>query len=89
MVWKFAEPFLFPVIGASVCLTEISPSLLFTSMICVVFSILVKMTFAFLVANVAGLSSEEQLFTCGLWSGKASVQVCNVAIMVDCCFINS
>ncbi|KAI9357357.1 hypothetical protein DFJ73DRAFT_821543 [Zopfochytrium polystomum] len=83
LVWKYAEPFLFPLIGASVCFVEISPSLLFTAMLCVVSSVLVKMLFAFLAASAAGLNSEEQTLTAGVWSGKASVQAALSTVTVE------
>ena len=75
LVWKFAEPFLFPVIGASVSLTEIPISTMVSSILCVIASISVKMMASFYSAWFAGLSQEEQLFTCGIWTGKGSVQV--------------
>ncbi|KAI8622551.1 hypothetical protein BC830DRAFT_1088749 [Chytriomyces sp. MP71] len=72
--WNLAEPFLFPLIGASVCLIEIRPIVLVLSVLCVFASICVRMAISFFTAQLAGLSIDEQIFTCGIWTGKASVQ---------------
>ncbi|KAJ3107500.1 Sodium/hydrogen exchanger 9B2 [Physocladia obscura] len=74
LVWNFAEPFLFPLIGASVCLIEIRPIILILSLLCVFISICVRMAASFIAAQMAGMSIDEQIFTSGLWAGKASVQ---------------
>ncbi|KAI9341977.1 hypothetical protein BDR26DRAFT_1006914 [Obelidium mucronatum] len=74
LIWNLAEPFLFPLIGASVCFMEIRPVILILSLLCVFISICVRMTVSFFTSQMAGLSIDEQIFTCGLWSGKASVQ---------------
>ncbi|KAI8852969.1 hypothetical protein BC829DRAFT_383428 [Chytridium lagenaria] len=60
LVWKFSEPFLFPLIGASVSFTEIRFHIILLSLMCISLSILSL--------------PEEQIFTCGLFTGKASVQ---------------
>ncbi|KAJ3113520.1 Sodium/hydrogen exchanger 9B2 [Phlyctochytrium bullatum] len=73
-VWKFAEPFLFSLIGASVCLLEMQASLVISALLCVALSIAVRMCCAYFTAWLAGLSPEEQVFTSGLLTGKASVQ---------------
>jgi Kef-type K+ transport system membrane component KefB len=78
LIWKYAEPFLFPVIGASVSLAELPFWTLLTSITAIIMSMLVKMGATFLTAKVAGLTPDEQLFTCGIWTGKGSVQVCKV-----------
>ncbi|KAJ3192710.1 Sodium/hydrogen exchanger 9B2 [Irineochytrium annulatum] len=44
LVWKFAEPFLFPLIGASVSLIEIPPKTIFLAMICVAMSVLAALS---------------------------------------------
>ncbi|KAJ3382450.1 Sodium/hydrogen exchanger 9B2 [Entophlyctis sp. JEL0112] len=72
--WNLAEPFLFPLIGASVCLNEIRPIVLVMALLVVFTSICVRMAVSFFSAQAAGLSIDEQIFTCGLWAGKASVQ---------------
>ncbi|KAJ3076864.1 Sodium/hydrogen exchanger 9B2 [Podochytrium sp. JEL0797] len=74
LLWNLAEPFLFPLIGASVCFVEIEPRILMLSLVCVLLSICVRMVLSFLTAQLAGLTVDEQVFTCGLWAGKASVQ---------------
>jgi Kef-type K+ transport system membrane component KefB len=74
-VWKLAEPFLFPLIGASVSFSDIKPSTLLTALCLVFLSISVKMSAAYYSCMAAGLSSDEQIFASGIWTGKASVQV--------------
>ncbi|KAJ3112034.1 Sodium/hydrogen exchanger 9B2 [Phlyctochytrium bullatum] len=74
LVWKFAEPFLFPLIGASVSLMEMRIGIIAVAMLCIALSILFRMTIGFIISWIAGLSAEEQIFTCGLLTGKASVQ---------------
>ncbi|KAJ3244267.1 Sodium/hydrogen exchanger 9B2 [Chytriomyces hyalinus] len=74
LIWNLAEPFLFPLIGSSVCLVEIRPIVLILSVLCVFASICVRMAISFFTAQLAGLTIDEQIFTCGIWTGKASVQ---------------
>ncbi|KAJ3396306.1 hypothetical protein HDV05_003196, partial [Chytridiales sp. JEL 0842] len=74
LVWKYAEPLLFPLIGASVSLTEIPAAILLTSCLCIILSICVKMGAAYMTGKLAGLTPDERLFACGTWTGKGSVQ---------------
>ncbi|KAJ3204014.1 hypothetical protein HDU67_009816 [Dinochytrium kinnereticum] len=89
LVWKFAEPFLFPLIGASVSLIEIRPAIIALSMLCVSLSIFIRMSVAYITSWVAGLTPEEQTFTCGLLTGKASVQAALSTVTMEAVHRNS
>ncbi|KAJ3107637.1 hypothetical protein HDU97_003631 [Phlyctochytrium planicorne] len=83
LVWKFAEPFLFPLIGASVSLLEIRLSIIILALLCVSMSILVRMATAYITSWAAGLTPDEQVFTCGLLTGKASVQAALATVTME------
>ncbi|KAJ3274579.1 hypothetical protein HDV01_002464 [Terramyces sp. JEL0728] len=73
---------LFPVIGATISFDKISLALLFRALLIVLFSVVVKMSAAYLTAQLADLSEEEAFFIAGIWTGKASIQatLCGVAL---------
>ncbi|TPX70682.1 hypothetical protein SpCBS45565_g01644 [Spizellomyces sp. 'palustris'] len=73
-VWYCAEPFLFPVIGASISLASFDTPTLVLSLICVACSICIKLSTAFVAARWGGLDKDEATFLSGVWTGKASVQ---------------
>nr|KAJ3404816.1 Sodium/hydrogen exchanger 9B2 [Polyrhizophydium stewartii] len=81
-VWITFKPFLFPVIGASVSLTEMPPSMFSTALALVFCSVLVKQTVSLVVARGVGLRPIEAKLWSGLWTGKASVQatLCGAAL---------
>ncbi|KAJ1569877.1 hypothetical protein HK096_011280 [Nowakowskiella sp. JEL0078] len=75
LIWKYAEPFLFPVIGASVSFAEINSQTLITAALVVLSSVAIRGVVSFCVALFgAGFKWKESVFVCGTWCGKASVQ---------------
>ncbi|KAJ1548901.1 hypothetical protein HK405_013225, partial [Cladochytrium tenue] len=82
-VWRLAEPFLFPLIGASVYFGEIPPSLLLRALVVVAMSVVFKMLMALIAASAAGLPVDEQVLTAAVWSGKGSVQAALATVTVE------
>ncbi|KAJ3264527.1 hypothetical protein HDU76_012161, partial [Blyttiomyces sp. JEL0837] len=69
IVWKIAEPFLFPVIGASVSFTTLPPTLLIRAFLCITSSVLFRMTIVFIITNLLlNFSLEDRIFTSGVWT---------------------
>ncbi|KAI8807306.1 hypothetical protein BJ742DRAFT_813212 [Cladochytrium replicatum] len=74
VVWKWAEPFLFTLIGATIAFNEFPVWLLCKAMVVVLSSVVVRAFVTFAVAHMAGLPWKECVFVSGTWCGKASVQ---------------
>jgi Kef-type K+ transport system membrane component KefB len=81
-VWIMFKPFLFPLIGASVLLTELPFSTFLKCLGLVCMSMLIKALTAFLTSYFCHLELEECIFISGTWAGKASVQatLCSAAL---------
>ena len=74
-LWTMFKPFLFPVIGATITFSDTSPIVLVECIVLVMAGVVIKMVGAYLTAIVAGCDNTESVFICGVWSGKASIQV--------------
>lgn len=77
-LWIILKPFLFPVIGATVDFEGIVPSTLFKVFVVVVIAIVSKILFSYFVCIFCEFNSSESFFICGIWSGKASIQVMSI-----------
>jgi Kef-type K+ transport system membrane component KefB len=83
-IWNLFKPFLFPVIGASVSLTDLPLSMFLRCAGIVLLSVSVKAMAAFFVGFLTGMDFEERLFVSGTWTGKASVQVLFLVCNNEC-----
>ena len=74
-LWITFKPFLFPVIGATITLSDNSPRILIECFMIIIMGILIKMVGAYLTSIMIGYDGTESVFISGVWSGKASIQV--------------
>ena len=74
-MWNFFQPFLFPVIGATVSFYDIPISIFLKAFLVVSMSICVKFLASYVVTRLSGMEKEESFFVSGIWTGKASIQV--------------
>jgi hypothetical protein len=74
-IWLYFKPFLFPVIGSTISLVSIPITHIIFSLIIISLSMSVKMIAAYWSGRFSGLDKDECRFVCGLWTGKASIQV--------------
>ena len=76
MLWKVAEPFLFGVVGASVRVSKISKSLMFSSLVIVAGGLLVRWltTYSVTACERGKFTKKERAFIAFSWIPKATVQ---------------
>jgi Kef-type K+ transport system membrane component KefB len=75
--WIFFKPYLFPVIGSTISFEGTSNLTIVKVFVVIVIALFTKMLAAFAVCILCGFDRSESVFVCGVWAGKASIQVFN------------
>jgi Kef-type K+ transport system membrane component KefB len=80
--WKCLKPFLFPIIGSSITVSDIPASTLLKALLLIVLAVSIKLVATLITSIVCGLDGKESMFVSGLWTGKASIQatLCGAAM---------
>ncbi|RKP16304.1 hypothetical protein ROZALSC1DRAFT_31703, partial [Rozella allomycis CSF55] len=74
MTWEFAQPFLFPIIGASISFLDLSLKTVGLGFAVVFIGITSKMTMIYFLMGLEGFTKKQRLFIAGGWTAKATVQ---------------